>query len=33
MRPRKEGKNMAELTPMMKQYFEIKEKCRDYILF
>lgn len=24
---------MAELTPMMKQYFEIKEKCRDYILF
>lgn len=24
---------MAELTPMMKQYFEIKKKCRDYILF
>ena len=24
---------MAELTPMMKQYFEIKQKCRDYILF
>lgn len=24
---------MAELTPMMKQYFEIKDKHRDYILF
>ena len=24
---------MAELTPMMKQYFAIKEKVRDYILF
>ena len=24
---------MAELTPMMKQYFEIKNKCRDYIVF
>lgn len=24
---------MAELTPMMKQYFEIKQKCRDSILF
>ena len=24
---------MAQLTPMMQQYFEIKEKCRDYILF
>ncbi len=22
-----------EITPMMKQYFEIKEKCKDYILF
>ena len=24
---------MAELTPMMKQYFEIKKKHKDYILF
>lgn len=24
---------MAELTPMMKQYFEIKNKYRDYIVF
>lgn len=24
---------MAELTPMMKQYFEIKNKYKDYILF
>ena len=24
---------MAELTPMMKQYLEIKERCRDCILF
>lgn len=24
---------MAGLTPMMKQYFEIKNKCRDYIVF
>lgn len=24
---------MAELTPMMKQYFEIKSKCRDHIVF
>ena len=24
---------MAELTPMMKQYFEIKNKNKDYILF
>ena len=24
---------MAELTPMMQQYFEIKEKNRDCILF
>lgn len=24
---------MAELTPMMKQYFEIKNKHKDYILF
>jgi DNA mismatch repair protein MutS len=24
---------MAELTPMMKQYFEIKNKCREYIVF
>ncbi len=24
---------MAQLTPMMQQYFEIKQKCRDYILF
>ena len=24
---------MAQFTPMMQQYFEIKEKCRDYILF
>ncbi len=23
---------MAELTPMMRQYFEIKEQCPDYIL-
>ena len=23
---------MAELTPMMKQYFEIKNKNKDYIL-
>lgn len=23
---------MAEFTPMMRQYFEIKEKCPDYIL-
>ena len=24
---------MAELTPMMQQYFEIKNKNKDYILF
>ncbi len=24
---------MAQLTPMMQQYFDIKQKCRDYILF
>ena len=24
---------MAELSPMMKQYFEIKEKNKDSILF
>ncbi|MBQ4214573.1 MAG: hypothetical protein II673_05300, partial [Ruminococcus sp.] len=24
---------MAELSPMMKQYFEIKEKNKDCILF
>ena len=24
---------MAELTPMMKQYFEIKNQNKDYILF
>ena len=24
---------MAGFTPMMKQYFEIKNKCRDYIVF
>ncbi len=24
---------MAELTPMMKQYFEIKNTCKDYIVF
>lgn len=24
---------MAELSPMMKQYFELKEKCKDSILF
>lgn len=24
---------MAGLTPMMKQYFEIKNKCKDYIVF
>ena len=24
---------MAELTPMMQQYFEIKNKNNDYILF
>ena len=24
---------MAELTPMMQQYFEIKKKNKDYILF
>lgn len=23
---------MAELTPMMKQYFEIKDQYQDYIL-
>ncbi len=24
---------MAELTPMMQQYFEIKNKNKDYLLF
>lgn len=24
---------MAELSPMMRQYFEVKEKCKDSILF
>ena len=24
---------MAEFTPMMRQYFEIKKQCPDYILF
>ena len=27
------GKKMSELSPMMRQYFEIKEKCKDTILF
>jgi DNA mismatch repair protein MutS len=29
----KEIWKMNEITPMMKQYFEIKDKCRDCILF
>ena len=24
---------MAELSPMMRQYFELKERCKDSILF
>jgi DNA mismatch repair protein MutS len=25
--------NMAELTPMMRQYMDIKKRHKDYILF